>query len=203
MIGTRSHWENVYARKSSKDVSWYQRHLDRSLTWITASAKPSDAVIDIGAGASTLVDDLLDRGFRDVTVLDVSAAALAVSRRRLGDRAGDVRWIETDVTAWRPDRSYDVWHDRAVFHFMTAPTQQEAYLVALRAGTRSGSLVVMGTFAPDGPEMCSGLPVQRYDTDTLSRRLGDDFTVIDRVRETHRTPVDAEQRFCFSLLRRR
>jgi len=200
---TRSHWEDVYGRKPSTGVSWYQPHLDRSLGWIAALAKPSDAVIDVGGGASTLVDDLLGRGFRDLTVLDVSGAALAVSRARLGAEAAKIRWVEADITTWQPDRPYDVWHDRAVFHFMTSPAQQEAYLAALRAGTRAGSLVVMATFAPDGPESCSGLPVQRYDAETLAARLGSDFVLVDRAREDHRTPWGSEQRFTFAALRRR
>lgn len=183
-------------------MSWYKPHLDRSVAWITTLAKPADAVIDIGAGASTLVDDLVGRGFRDVTVLDVSGAALAVSKARLGDRAENCSWIEADITAWQPVRQYDVWHDRAVFHFMTSQPQQDAYLSALRAGTRTGSLVIMGTFALDGPEKCSGLPVQRYRPETLQRRLGAEFVVVDQARESHRTPWGSEQKFTFAALRR-
>lgn len=203
MSCTRSHWEEVYGRKPGKEVSWYRPHLERSLGWIAGLATPSDAVIDIGAGASTLVDDLLDRGFHDLTVLDVSSAALAVTRARLGDRAGKVFWIEADITAWRSERRYDVWHDRAVFHFMTTPVQQEAYVAALRAGTRPGALVVIGTFALDGPDRCSGLPVQRYSPESLAARLGSDFQLLDHARELHRTPWGSDQAFTFAALRRR
>ena len=203
MSRTRSHWEDVYGRKPGNEVSWFRPHLERSLGWIARLATPSDAVIDIGAGASTLVDDLLDRGFSDLTVLDVSGAALAVTRTRLGDRAGKVCWIEADITAWRPERRYDVWHDRAAFHFMTTPAHQEAYVAALHAGTRPGALVVIGTSAPDGPDKCSGLPVQRYSAESLAARLGSDFQLLDHAREFHRTPWGSDQAFTFAALRRR
>jgi len=199
---TRSHWENVYEHKPSNEVSWYRPHLDRSVAWISTLAKPSDAVIDIGAGASTLVDDLLDRGFQDVSALDVSSAALAVAKSRLGEKAKKVCWIEADIMSWQPVRQYDVWHDRAAFHFMITPAQQDAYLATLRAGTRIGSLVVMGAFALDGPDKCSGLPTQRYSVETLAARLGSDFVVVEHAREIHKTPWDSEQRFTFAVLRR-
>lgn len=202
MSGTRSHWEDVYGGKPGNETSWYQPHLERSLEWIAGLAAPSDAVIDVGAGASTLVDDLLDRGFHDVTVLDVSGAAMAVTKARLGDRARGVCWIEADITAWRPERRYDVWHDRAVLHFMTTSAQQEAYVAALRAGTRAGTLLVIGTFALDGPEKCSGLPVQRYSAESLAARLGSDFQLLEHAREIHRTPWGSDQAFTFVAMRR-
>ena len=202
MSRTRSHWEEVHGRKPAKEASWYRPHLERSLEWIAGLAAPSDAVIDVGAGTSTLVDDLLDRGFRDITVLDVSGAALAATRARLGDRAGRVCWIEADLAAWQPARRYDVWHDRAVLHFMTTSAQQEAYVAALRAGTRPGSLVLIGTFALDGPEQCSGLPVQRYSAESLVACLGGDFQLLDHARDLHRTPWGSEQAFTFVALRR-
>ena len=203
MSRTRSHWEDVYRRKSAQDVSWYRPHLDRSLAWIAREAKPSQAIVDVGGGASTLVDDLLRRGFGDVTVLDVSGEALAASRQRLGAAGAGVHWLEADITAWRPERRYAVWHDRAVFHFMTTPAQQAAYLATLEAGTSPGALVIVATFAPDGPEKCSGLPVQRYSAETLAARLGDTFCLVDHAYETHTTPWQAAQRFCFGLFRRR
>lgn len=202
MGSTRSHWDDVYKHKSSTDVSWYQPHLDRSLSWICTFATPSASVIDIGGGASTLVDDLLVRGFRDVTVLDVSNAAMEVARQRLREQAAQVDWIVADIADWQPPKRYRVWHDRAVFHFMTSVAQQDAYLSALLAGTEPGSLVVMGTFALDGPEKCSGLPVHRYSRETLSRRLGTRFQVIDQAQEVHKTPGAVEQNFSFVALRR-
>lgn len=202
MGSTRSHWDQVYEHKPSHVVSWYRPHLDRSLSWIDGLARPSDALVDVGGGASTLVDDLLARDFRDITVLDVSGAALQAARTRLGPRAGQVRWIEADVADWRPVRRHAVWHDRAVFHFMTTPAQRAAYVATLRAGTAPGALVIMGTFALDGPEKCSGLPVERYSAETLSAVLGDGFVPVDRAEETHRTPSGAEQRFSWSVLRR-
>ena len=144
----------------------------------------------------------MQRGFGDVTVLDVSGASLAASRQRLGAAAARVHWLEADITAWRPQRRYAVWHDRAVFHFMTTPAQQAAYLAALEAGTSAGALVIVATFALDGPETCSGLPVQRYSAETLAARLGRDFSLVDHAYETHTTPRQAVQRFCFGLFRR-
>lgn len=202
MSGTRSHWDHVYEHKPNQAVSWYRAHLDRSLSWIDSLARPSDALVDVGGGASTLVDDLLGRGFRDVTVLDVSGAALQAARARLGLRAARVQWVEADIADWRPARRYAVWHDRAVFHFMTTPVQRAAYVATLRAGTAPGALVIMGTFALDGPARCSGLPVERYSAETLSAVLGDDFVLVDRAEESHRTPSGAEQRFSWSALRR-
>ncbi len=202
MSGTRSHWDHVYERKASQVVSWYRPHLDRSLSWIDGRAAPSDALVDVGGGASTLVDDLLDRGFLDVTVLDVSATALQAARARLGPRAAQVQWVEAEIADWRPTRRHAVWHDRAVFHFMTTPAQRAAYVATLRAGTAPGAFVIMGTFALDGPGRCSGLPVQRYSAETLAACLGEDFVLVDRAEESHETPSGAEQRFSWCLLRR-
>ena len=202
MSSTRSHWETVYGRRPYTTLSWYQAQACRSLALLEAFASPRDALVDVGGGASVLVDDLLARGFEDLTVLDVSAAALDVSRQRLGESASRVRWIEADITTWRPERRYDAWHDRAVFHFMTTHERQEAYLAALRAGTAAGALVIVATFAPDGPQACSGLPVQRYDAEGLARRFGPDFALLERADEVHETPGGAAQKFCFAVLRR-
>jgi SAM-dependent methyltransferase len=203
MSGTRSHWENVYTTKADTAVSWYQPHSRRSLDLIAAAAPdPAAAIVDIGGGASRLVDDLLARGYRDLTVLDVSDAALAKSRRRLGSDAGKVAWLVADITEWNPPRVHDVWHDRAVFHFLTAPEPQAAYLAALRAGTAVGSAVIMATFALDGPNSCSGLPVQRYSPQTLAARLGPAFRLIQRAEETHVTPWGSQQKFAYAAFRR-
>lgn len=203
MGGTRSHWENVYTSKKETAVSWYQQHSVRSLELIVSAAPRADAaIIDIGGGASTLVDDLIARGYSNLTVLDVAEAALTRVKDRLSVEASKVAWIATDITKWHPARTYDVWHDRAVFHFLVDPTQQSAYLAALKAGTHSDSAVVMATFALDGPETCSGLPVQRYSAETLANRLGHAFSLVSESRETHVTPWGSEQRFVYSAFRR-
>lgn len=203
MSGTRSHWEKVHTTKAETEVSWFQPHSLRSLELISAAARnPSAAIVDIGGGASRLVDDLLARGYTDLTVLDVSEAALAKSRLRLGRDAGKVAWVVADITAWHPPRAYDVWHDRAVFHFLTAPETQAAYLAALRAGTVAGSTAIMATFALDGPESCSGLPVQRYSPETLAARLGPAFNLMQRAEETHETPWGSPQKFSYAAFRR-
>lgn len=199
----RSHWQAVYETKDATAVSWYEAEPRRSLDLIgRASADPQAAVIDVGGGASTLVDRLLAAGRRDVTVLDVSAEALARTRARLGTSAGGVEWIVADITRWRPSRTWAIWHDRAVFHFLTDPDDQAAYLGALRAATGPGARVVLATFAPDGPERCSGLPVMRYDAAGLAGRLGPAFTLVDADRAVHLTPWGAEQRFTWTLFRR-
>lgn len=203
MSGTRSHWDDVYTTKAETSVSWYQPHSVQSLELIASAApSPASAIVDIGGGASRLVDDLIARGHTDLTVLDVAEAALAKSKRRLGSDAGKVAWIVADITDWRPPRAYDVWHDRAVFHFLTEPTQQEAYLSALRAGTLPGSIVVMATFALDGPDKCSGLPVRRYSPETLAVRLGPAFSLTGQAGEAHETPWGSEQRFSYATFLR-
>ena len=203
MSGTRSHWEKVHATKAETEVSWYQPHSLRSLELIAAAAPdPAAAIVDIGGGASRLVDDLLARGCTDLTVLDVSEAALAKSKRRLGSTAGKVAWVVADITAWHPPRAYRVWHDRAVFHFLTAPGTQAAYLAALHAGTAACSTAIIATFALDGPDSCSGLPVQRYSPETLAARLGPAFTLMRRAEETHETPWGSLQKFIYGVFRR-
>ncbi len=203
MGSSRSHWEDVYTAKAETAVSWYQRHPVRSLQMIAAAA-PDRMVplIDIGGGASTLVDDLLAEGFGDVTVLDVAEAALAKSKARLGAAKARVSWIVADITQWQAQRRYRVWHDRAVFHFLTDAASQDAYIAALEAATEPGATAIMATFALDGPEKCSGLPVQRYSPQTLAARLGRSFQLIDEARETHTTPGGSAQHFSYAVLRR-
>ena len=203
MSGTRGHWENVYATKAETAVSWYQPHSVRSLELIAAAApNPAATIIDVGGGASQLVDDLIAKGYTDLTVLDVAEEALAKSRDRLGSDASKVAWVVADTTEWHPSRTYDVWHDRAVFHFLTEPAQQAAYLAALRAGTSAGSSVIMATFALDGPEKCSDLPVQRYSPATLAARLGPAFVLMRQADETHETPWGSQQRFTYAMFKR-
>jgi 2-polyprenyl-3-methyl-5-hydroxy-6-metoxy-1,4-benzoquinol methylase len=166
-----------------------------------AAVAPPNHVIDVGGGASSLVDVLLQKGFQ-VTVLDISEPALDVARLRLGSKADAARWIAADVTAWLPSKVYDVWHDRAVFHFLTDPTDRVKYLTALKAALRPGGFAVIATFAEDGPERCSGLPVQRYSAAGLARELGEDFKLMRVDREEHRTPGGASQIFTWALFER-
>lgn len=199
----RRHWDEVYVSKDETGVSWFQDVPEVSLELIDAlGATPDAAIIDVGGGASRLVDALLARGFGDLTVLDLSSAALAASRARLGGMAGRVAWIAADVCAWEPARTYDVWHDRAAFHFLTEASDQAAYVARLRRALRPGGHVVIGTFAPDGPQRCSGLPVMRHDSDSLARVIGPEFALVAHRRHEHRTPAGAIQRFQFSVFRR-
>ena len=198
------HWRGVYRSKGTSDLSWTQASPKPSLDALERlGADPSMSLVDVGGGASALVDALLDRGWSDLTVLDIAAPALAASRERLGDRAGQVRWEVADVEQWQPDRAFDVWHDRAVFHFLTHAEARYGYKRALREGTEPGSHVIVATFAPDGPEKCSGLPVQRYDAAALAAELGPDFTPVADWRETHLTPWGSEQYFQWCAFTRR
>nr|WP_296762909.1 class I SAM-dependent methyltransferase [Sediminimonas sp.] len=158
--------------------------------------------MDVGGGASRLVDVLVSRGWDDLTVLDISEPALAHAKARLGNRADRVRWIVADLTEWHPDRAYDVWHDRAVFQFLTEPDQRTAYLGALNQALRPGGLAILATFAPDGPEKCSGLPVRRYDAAGLSAQLGAEFRLLRTFREVHQTPGGVAQPFAWCVLER-
>lgn len=201
--GRQAHWDNVYRTKGESEVSWFQERPDISLELIALSgADPRSAVVDIGGGASRLVDGLVRQGFGDVTVLDLSEAALARAKARLGPEGGHVRWIAADVTRWQPERCYDIWHDRAAFHFLTEPTEQDAYVQRLRQAVKPGGHVIIGTFAPDGPERCSGLPVARHDAASLAALLGDGFTLVETRRHEHATPWAAIQRFQFSVFRK-
>ncbi|MBX4906287.1 MULTISPECIES: class I SAM-dependent methyltransferase [Rhizobium] len=202
--GTREHWDEVYRTKGADSVSWYQPTPEPSLKAIDALQLPATAsLIDVGGGASSLVDRLIERGWSDLTVLDIAAPALDVAKVRLGDDAMRVTWLVADVTVWRSGRYYDVWHDRAVFHFLTAPEQRLAYRHALEAGTAPGSVVIFATFAPDGPERCSGLPVQRYDAAALEAEFSTAFTLERDWREEHTTPGGGRQSFQWCIFRRR
>lgn len=198
----QDHWSRVYEEKAPSSVSWYQAEPEPSLRALDRfGARPSSSLVDIGGGASNLVDALLGRGWRDVTVLDIAAPALEAARARLGSEAEKVHWEVADITEWQPSRRYDVWHDRAVFHFLTAPEQREAYRRALLAGVSPGGLVIMATFALDGPERCSGLPVRRYDPAGLAAELGAAFRPIEGWREEHVTPWGSRQSFNWCAFR--
>jgi SAM-dependent methyltransferase len=199
------HWEDVYRAKSEREVSWYQPHLDRSLRLIQDCGVGTEArVIDVGGGASTFVDDLLAAGFQDVTVLDVSESAIKGVCSRLGGRASSVKWIVGDVlTADLPTAHYDVWHDRAVFHFLTSEDDRAAYVRRLNESLRPQGHVVMATFGPDGPTQCSGLDVVRYSAQSLGTELGSEFELVAGESELHRTPWGAEQSFMYGRFRKR
>ena len=178
--GRQNHWENVYASKGENQVSWFQETPAISLELIAlAGANRSSGIIDIGGGASRLADCLVSQDYEDVTVLDLSAAALAAAQSRMGEKANRVTWIAADVTSWEPTRTYDIWHDRAAFHFLTLAEDQAAYVARLRRALRPGGHAIIGTFALDGPERCSGLVVSRYDATSLAATLGSGFELID------------------------
>jgi SAM-dependent methyltransferase len=199
----KAHWEGVYTTKGEDEVSWFQENPSLSLELI-GLARPTaqSAIIDIGGGASRLVDRLVARGFRRVTVLDISSASLEVAKARLGDQADRVQWIAADVTEWRPTQSFDIWHDRAAFHFLTEPADRAAYIACLRQAVPSGGHAIIGTFAIDGPEKCSGLPVCRYDEAGLADELGKGFELTATRRQDHATPWNSKQRFQFCVFRR-
>ena len=203
MSDRSTHWDHVYATKGETEVSWYQDSPAISLAMIRAAGSDRDtAIIDIGGGASRLVDSLLQDGYRDVAVLDLSANALDAAKKRIGQAASTVDWIVADATTWRPTRTYDVWHDRAAFHFLTDPRDRAAYVQRLRSALKPGGHVIIATFAPDGPEKCSGLPVKRHDSASLAAELGRDFELIETRSETHHTPWNSTQAFQFSRFRR-
>jgi len=199
-----THWDHVYATKGEAEVSWFQDSPAISLEMIRAAGPNHDAaIIDVGGGASRLVDALLQDGYRDVTVLDLSAKGLDAAKKRLGGAASMVDWIVADATTWQPAKTYDVWHDRAAFHFLTDLRDRAAYVERLRSAIAPGGHVIIATFAPDGPEKCSGLPVQRHDSASLAAELGPEFELVETRRETHHTPWDSTQAFQFSRFRRR
>lgn len=198
-----AHWQAVYTGKADTAVSWFEAEPAVSLALIDLiGIAPEVPVIDVGGGASRLVDRLLERGFSDVTVLDLAEAALAAARRRLGVRAAGVTWIAGDVTGWQPARQYGLWHDRAVLHFLTTAEDRAAYVARLRRALAPGGHAIIGTFAPDGPERCSGLPVVRHDAASLSALLGAAFALLDSRRHRHVTPGGAVQSFQFATFRR-
>lgn len=199
----QQHWDRVYSDKAPSEVSWFQSEPRPSLAALTRFDVPrTTPFVDIGGGASNLVDALLASGWSDVTVVDIAAPALEAAQARLGEAAAGVHWENADITRWNPAHRYGVWHDRAVFHFLTEPEQRDAYRRALLARTAPDALVIIATFAPDGPEKCSGLPVQRHDAASLAAALGSAFTLLDDWREEHLTPWGAAQKFIWCMFKR-
>jgi SAM-dependent methyltransferase len=198
-MNSQSHWEKIYAEKAPEAVSWYRPHLEKSLSLIEQIAPgTSAAIIDVGGGESTLVDDLLARGYDNVTVLDISQAAIDASRKRLGSESERITWLVADITGVDLDVSaYDVWHDRAVFHFLTAGSDRVAYVRQVARAVRRGGHVIVSTFGPEGPTKCSGLDVIRYDADSLHREFGVQFQLLESSKELHQTPFGTIQQFLY------
>lgn len=199
----QAHWETVYTKKGENEVSWFQESPAQSLELISELGASRDTtIVDIAGGASRLVDSLVAKRFKAVTVLDLSEAALKTAQARLGRDAASVRWLVADVTTWEPSQEYDVWHDRAAFHFLTEDKDRAAYVARLRRALKVGGHAIIATFALDGPEKCSGLPVVRYDADRLRQTLGPEFRLVHTLRHEHATPWGSQQAFQFSVFRR-
>jgi SAM-dependent methyltransferase len=198
-----SHWDNIFATRGESEVSWFEPKCESSLDLIAAAKLPSDAaIIDIGGGASRLVDFLMDLGYSDLSVLDLSAEGLGVARQRLGARAARVDWIVADAAHWRPPRQYRLWHDRAAFHFLTDAVDQASYMRVAGQAIASGGFAIIATFAPDGPDRCSGLPVARHDAGEILGQMGSAFQLLATRRHDHVTPRGVLQRFQYGLFRK-
>ncbi len=202
-MSRKEHWEQVYSSKPSDRLGWYKPRLGTSLEWITALRLDKGApVIDVGGGASTLIDDLLAEGYSEVTVLDIAEPALELLKTRLGDKGSAVNWLCGDITNIElPENAFALWHDRAVFHFLTETEDQRRYRQNLCRALRPGGYLIIGTFAPEAPPKCSGLPVQRYDRDLLCRTLGDEFKLQRHQKEMHITPGGVEQMYLYCEFR--
>jgi SAM-dependent methyltransferase len=198
------HWQQVYEEHAPDEVSWFEPIPERSLRLIDASGLPRDAsILDVGGGASALANGLLSVGYRDITVADLSAAALEQARQALGRQAADVDWVIADVREHDFGRQFDLWHDRALFHFMVERSDREAYLSAVRRTLRPGGYLIIAGFGPDGPARCSGLPVSRYSPDDLSAELGGEFNRLSDELVAHRTPSGNQQQFLYAHFRRK
>ncbi|MGA8044582.1 MAG: class I SAM-dependent methyltransferase [Terracidiphilus sp.] len=203
-IDAKSHWESVYNRNAANAVSWYREHLETSIRLIRKAGLATEAAfLDVGGGHSTLVDDLLAAGFTNLTVLDIAGAALAATRRRLGPAAERVTWITGDVLSVSMNEAhFDLWHDRAVFHFLTRPEDRDAYVRQLLHALRPGGHAIIAPFGPEGPMKCSGLDICRYDADSLAHTLGTGFALEESAMELHETPAGKSQQFLYGLFRR-
>jgi ubiquinone/menaquinone biosynthesis C-methylase UbiE len=201
---SKTHWEEVYETKDATKVSWFQENPDLSLQLIEGTCVGSLAqFIDVGGGASTLVDNLLDRNYQNVTVLDISASALQVAQERIGSQANVVTWLDADITQIElPYQFYDVWHDRAVFHFLTRASDRQKYVEAVMHSVKAGGHVIVATFDIDGPSRCSGLEIVRYNSDSLHNEFGDKFNLVHSTSESHETPFSTEQKFIYCYFRK-
>jgi len=198
-MDAQAHWEHIYATKAATEVSWFRPHLETSLALVERVARDRSAsIIDVGGGESTLVDDLIDRGYRNVTVMDISRTAIEHTKKRLGAASQQVTWLVGDITkAVLPEHSYEVWHDRAVFHFLKEPMLRLSYVRQVASAVKHGGHVIVGTFGPEGPNKCSGLDVMRYDSDSLHAEFGPRFRLIESSKELHRTPFGTTQQFLY------
>lgn len=199
VMDMQRHWEKVYGAKAPDQVSWFRPHLETSLALIErAAGRRSASIIDVGGGASTLVDDLLGRGYRDLTVVDISQAAIDLAKKRLGEVSERIRWLCADVTRMvLPLRAYDVWHDRAVFHFLTQAEERRSYVGNVTLAVKPGGHIIVSTFGPKGPNKCSGLDVVRYDAASLHQEFGRRFRLVESSKELHRTPFGTTQQFLY------
>ena len=196
--GWKDHWERVYTRKTAREVSWYQSHPEHSLVLIETAGRGREAsIIDVGGGASTLVDHLLTAKYRNVTVLDIAHSAIEQAKARLGDQASRVTWLEDDVTGYSPARQFDIWHDRAVFHFLTNEEDRSSYLAVLKKALKPEGQAIIATFAENGPAQCSGLNVVCYSPETLSQVLGPAYRLVETRTENHQTPHGGVQQFVY------
>ncbi len=204
VMKSKSHWENVYSTKSAEHVGWYKPYLHTSLAMIANTAVGTNArIIDVGGGASTLVDDLLGQGYEQITILDLSSAALSVARSRLGAAAAKVKWIEDDIRAVQlPPAHYDIWHDRAVFHFLTKADDRQQYIENMQRSLKGDGHVIIAAFSPEAPPKCSGLDVQRYTPELLQNELGENFALQEHKSELHLTPGGVEQMYVYCRFRR-
>lgn len=199
----KNHWEDVYTKKTPKEVSWYQIEPTITLNLIKfIGIDHTSKIIDVGGGASVLVDKLLDQGFQNLTVLDISSKSLQLAKERLGQLSAQVSWIEADVTEFDPPQKYDLWHDRAVFHFLTDPNDRKKYVQNMEKALNSRGHVIIATFAIDGPLKCSGLDVERYSDEKLKNELGGSFELIKSIEEVHVTPWGSEQKFIYCYFKR-
>lgn len=203
METNKEHWEKIYATKQPEEVSWTQPVPQTSLDFIHSFDLPKSAsVIDVGGGDSKLVDCLLEEGFENITVLDISQHALDRAKERLGEKAEKVKWVVSDITQFQPTTTYDVWHDRATFHFLTTDDQIVKYLSTVKAATTQNAYLTFGTFSTDGPTKCSGLTIKQYDETTLTAELNKDFDKIRCITEDHTTPFNTKQNFLFCSFRK-
>lgn len=199
----KDHWENIYQTKSQQEVSWYQAKPETSLNFIVNSGMPLTAkIIDVGGGDSFLVDCLLELGYTDITVLDISAVAIEKAKARLGHKANDVKWIISDITAFKPTEQYDVWHDRAVFHFLTNDKDVEVYSKIASENIKTDGTLIIGTFSEQGPKKCSGIEIKQYSESSLGTAFENDFIKTASLTENHKTPFDTFQNFVFCVFRK-
>lgn len=198
MFDRKAHWQNIYREKSPLDVSWYQQEPRLSLDLIRRTGVSSnEAIIDVGGGASVLVDFLCNEGFSKVSVLDISGHALADAEKRLGNAGSKIEWIESDITNFSPPHNYSLWHDRAVFHFLMDKSDREKYVSTLKQALRPEGHLIIAAFAIGGPKQCSGLDIVQYDSPKLKAELGNEFELVDEINEIHITPANKEQAFTY------